>query len=436
MKRLPGNNPQTTTPNISAHDEKILNRAKSLMVIIDNKNCNRREKIVLLLKFVDGIWDPDTKLLSGTSPLKINSVIDEYSRILNSSRSTKNKIEFRSIVFNALAQEVLGEHYDDYVSFQNSRTPKPLRALEVELRDWLLAKLAATRSPTVQSKTKSDQVLPASNSGSTNDTGNRIPQPNIPDETLGAIEEILRQSSDDSTSTFSEPSVHPSSQHGSQGAQTFQSQPQPLNSNPSTSPFHQTLSATAATPRSNQPFGANHTQYPTTPSPYPTTASQPPASGMSSSEPQFHSPQTTREPLPTHNSYSASTGSVKDAMLSNPGTQKVSEAWNLIAQCGFNHDGYLILLQYLVTGEIPANLYTESQRQFLQQFSAFTQSITNLRNTVNISEQRLWSDKLALKIVHQVYGLSAREALAEQIDRNGIHRGEIARWIPTNLRQE
>ncbi len=424
MRRLFGNTQKTSTPQISAHDKKMESRLNSVLALTNKLQCTRREKFIIMLTLINGGVVSDDKLLSNVSIAKINSFLTEYPKILGRSKKEKNISMLHSMVIDTLAQNVLvGKNCDEYARCRNSRMSA------YNLYDWLLTQLEEPSPPTVRPKTKSDQVLTASNSCSTNGTGNLIPDPFIPDETLSAIEEVLQHSSGDSASTFSESSAYPRSQRSSQGAQPFQSQPQPLHSAPSTSPSYKPLSGTAATPGTNQPAGAQPTQYPTTPS-------YTPASGIPSSAPQFHSPKTTRDPLPTHNSSSASTASVAAAMLSNQGMQKVSEAMNLVIQCGFNHDGYLILLQYLITGEIPANLYTESQRPFLQQFAAFTQSITALRNSVNISEQRLWSDQLALKIVHQVFGLSAREALAAQIDRNGVNREEIARWIPMNLHQE
>ena len=127
--------------------------------------------------------------------------------------------------------------------------------------------------------------------------------------------------------------------------------------------------------------------------------------------------------------------SITETTLSQNGLFKLGQVYDQILQCGFNRDGYVILLQYLLADMIPNQYTNESQCQFNLQFQNFTQSIANQRIYLDPSEQRLWSDKLALTIAFNIFGGHAHQALAQQVEFSGNNRLQIANWLPANLPQ-
>jgi hypothetical protein len=151
-------------------------------------------------------------------------------------------------------------------------------------------------------------------------------------------------------------------------------------------------------------------------------------------------PQPQPQPQPQHvyqtsfvTANTPTTQIVAGATLSANAKTILAQVWDQILQSSFNRDGYIILLQYLLADVIPNTYTNDSQRQFNLQFQSFTQSINNQRNNLPFSEQRLWSDNLALTIASNIFGLYAYQGLAQQIDFSGHTRQQIANWMPANF---
>ena len=373
MRPLSTPNNARATSKLSDHDKKIRKRIDKFMLSVKDLLADDHLKLYAL------IFLKDNQYLHGKKApqlvqLPIYTFSTHFYDACKKSKIESNRIEFTEGVMDRLAKAGLGKHYKEYISKKDNG------ASDAELNNWVWEKAKNPRQPKIRTRAKSQPLTPVSTSTSTKNASSSSPNPfGLPDGQSSEIQDIIWNTSRTS----------PAAQYAPSSAQSIsrthitntppgQPQPQPQ----------------------PQPQSQNDYQIPSNPATFPQRVS------------------------------------VTNARLSEQGTFTLGAVWNQVLQCSFNRDGYVILLQYLVADMIPTYYANDSQFLFNQQFFGFVQSIANQRNSLNINEQRLWNDQLALTITYNIFGPVAHQALVEQMSFSGAYRTQVANWMPAHLPQQ
>ena len=393
----------TETPKTSAHDQKMKSRVDKLMESANKILDTPKSTLDALIKLHDINYELKTPYPS-RRPCFV--FLAEFYKSKQVFKKDENQAEFRELVIDRLAKDYLGEHYDEYIEKKRNKSS------DSDMAAWIDKKLEEIILPTMRTRSLSQPVLLLSTKTAPSSKANTTNPRGMPDGMPTATQQLVWQTPASPPQAPNIPSSARSSQFlypaPSVAVPSQFSQPQPLQPQP-------------LQPQPLQP----NTHMPPNPVSYP---------GMPATLPQFQYRQFPDPATATAIGSFSQAGQtpVNSAALSVRATFSMLGVVADLAGLGFNRDGYVVLLQYLVAGWLPSQNHTESLRQFNEKFLPTIQCISEKCATLNPAQQRPWTDNVAVYLVGSVYELDLAEALESRL-RQGMDRTAIASWLQTAI---